>query len=246
MKAMTCPQCGALIKKISLKDEFADCDYCEAKILLEENKDRIVEIPDKKRLSPWEKYRENVRRVEERAKQYDSDYSYPEEPKAGSSWVGAVVIFTVIGLIVIGGFIAVLTSMTSRPINLTQKTQPSRTVFSPTIQSPTPTPYPQINYEVKAQWSGNNDMEHFENPQIDSSKLPTADHNELKKTVFKNRGVQVKITINTEGEVTIAEAISGHPILKEAATNAAKKTLFNSRPKPTTRILTYYFRLITE
>ena len=32
--------------------------------------------------------------------------------------------------------------------------------------------------------------------------------------------------------------------LKEAAENAAKKNLFNSRQKPTKRILTYYFRLL--
>lgn len=47
MKAITCPQCGALVKKISLRDKFVPCDYCGAKILFEENKERIIEIPDK-------------------------------------------------------------------------------------------------------------------------------------------------------------------------------------------------------
>jgi outer membrane biosynthesis protein TonB len=56
--------------------------------------------------------------------------------------------------------------------------------------------------------------------------------------------VQVRITIGTDGDVTKAEAISGHPILAEAAVEAAKKSLFNSRSKPTTRVMTYYFRLL--
>lgn len=248
MKAMTCPQCGALIKKISLKNEFADCDYCEAKILIAENKDKIVEFTDKK-LSAWEQYRENHRQINERTKQYDSDYTHLEEPKAGNSLVGTVVVFLVIGFIAIGGFIAIIASISSRPSDLTKKTQPrpiASPLVIPTIAYPTATPLPEINYQVNVEWSGANDMEHFENPQIDSSKLPSRNYAELKKTVFKNRAAQVKVTINTDGEVTQAEAISGHPILKEAAVEAAKKTLFNSRSKPTTRILTYYFRLIDE
>src|SRR5688500_17527652 len=45
MKAITCSQCGALIKGISAKKEFADCQYCgaEISILIE----KIFEVPDK-------------------------------------------------------------------------------------------------------------------------------------------------------------------------------------------------------
>lgn len=245
MKAMTCPQCGALIKKISLKEEFADCNYCEAKILLSENKDKIVEISEKK-LTPIEQYRENKQKVEERVEQYNAAHGYLEESKK-PSFVGTMIIFAVMGLIVLGIFGAIAASLfSSRPANLIEKTQPSKTIASPTAQYPKSTPVPRINYQVKVQWDGANDMEHFENPQIENEKLPTFDEAELKKTVFKNRGVQVKVTIDTTGEVTSATGISGHPVLMEAAVAAAKKSLFNSRSKPTTRILTYYFRLITE
>jgi DNA-directed RNA polymerase subunit RPC12/RpoP len=44
MKAITCPQCGALLEDISLKDNIARCDYCRAKILIRpigENKDEF-------------------------------------------------------------------------------------------------------------------------------------------------------------------------------------------------------------
>jgi len=250
MKAMICPQCGGSIRKISLKENFAVCDYCEAQILLQENQDKIVEIPDEtanqNQLTPWEQYRENYRKIEEKAKYNNEFFTYEEEPKPPSSVLPAVIIFLVIGLFAAGGFALLAGSLFSpRPSRLVEKHSIKPTA-SPTIEYPTTTPLPQINYQVKVQWSGANDMEYYENPQIESAKLPTFDENELKKIVFKNRGVQVKVTIDTSGEVTSAEAISGHPILKEAAVNAAKKTLFNSRQKPTTRILTYYFRLITE
>lgn len=243
MKAIACPRCGALIKKISLKEEFADCDYCEAKILLSENKDKIVEISDKK-LTPWDQYRENHRKIEERTKQNSWDI---EETNAETPRIFGFVIFGVIALIVVGVFVAIAGSMfASRPKNIIEKTEPSKVVAAPTVQYPKPTPAPRINYQVKVQFEGANDMEHFEDPQIENEKLPTFDEVELKKTVFKNRGVQVKVTIDTTGEVISAEGISGHPILKESAVNSAKKSLFNPRSKPTTRILTYYFRLITE
>ncbi len=253
MKAVTCPQCGALVKRISLKDKFAVCDYCGAKILLEDNRDKIVEIPDKKenvsekQLTPWEQYRENHRKIEEKVKENAwRDYDLPEDYQPPQTrlfifWL----IFGAIGITVLIIFIANLESEDSKPASV----QPNNTLIiktSPTVNFPTPTPLPQINYEAKVQWEGANDMEHFENPQIDNTKLPTDDLNELKKTVFKNRGVQVKVIIDTTGEVISAQAISGHPILREAAVDSAKKSLFNSRQKPTNRILTYYFRLITE
>ncbi len=248
MKAMTCPQCGALMKKISLKDKFAECEYCEARILLEENRDRIVELsakPAEKELSPWEQYRENYRKINERAGQFDHldhlDHdSVPLNPSRA--------LLLIIGLIVLGaGIIMViaLKSGSSRSANPTPKTT-LRTTPPPVTYYSTPPPAPQVSYQVKVQWTGANDMEQYENPQIDTAKLPTTDEKELKKTVFKNRAVQVRITIGTDGEVTSAEAVSGHPILAEASVAAAKKTLFNSRSKPTTRVLTYYFRLLSD
>ena len=238
MKAMTCPQCGAVIKSISRRDEFAPCDYCGAKILIEENKDRIIEISDKT-------IAENRRKLDEKARQYDNLDTDSKEPSKHFPAIGALLIIGIAGILTLL-FAMNSNSCQSRSPNVKEQTPlktPLKTVTVPQIRFPTPTTAPQINYEVKAQWSGNNDIEHFENPQIDTSKLPTSDPEELKKTVFKNRSVQVKITINTAGEVTSAEAISGHPILSKAAVEAAKKSLFNSRSKPTTRVLTYYFRL---
>ncbi len=235
MKAMTCPQCGAVIKSISRRDEFALCDFCGAKILIEEITDRRIEISDKA-------IAENRPKLDEKARRYDQFDNYPEENSKHFPAIGVILIIGIAGILTLV-FAINSKSCQSRPSNVKEQT-PLKGVNAPQFKFPTPTTTPQINYEVKAQWSGNNDIEHFESPQIDMSKLSTSDPKELKKTVFKNRAVQVKITINTAGEVTSGEAISGHPILTEAAVEAAKKSLFNSRSKPTTRVLTYYFRLI--
>jgi hypothetical protein len=215
------------------------------------DRSRLVDIPEReekaskiteKNLTPWEQHQENYRKVQQRVNQYDAPYTYPQTNEKSYIFL---LVFGFIGVMLFIILAANSKSCLSRPLEVKEKA-PLKTVTTPKIEYPVPTPVPQINYQVKVQWNGNNDMEHFENPQIDNSKLPTFDENELKKTVFKNRGVQVKITIDTTGEVTSAEAISGHPLLKEAAVNAARKTLFNSRSKPTSRILTYYFRLVSE
>lgn len=46
MKAITCSQCGALIKQIRKRDKFAQCEYCHAAIPI--LKDKIFEISEKK------------------------------------------------------------------------------------------------------------------------------------------------------------------------------------------------------
>lgn len=42
MKTFNCTQCGASIRRISLKDKSADCEYCKAKFLLPEEKRPVV------------------------------------------------------------------------------------------------------------------------------------------------------------------------------------------------------------
>lgn len=223
MKAITCTQCGALIKRISLREEFALCDYCGAKILLEENKEKIVEIPDRK-----------------------VEFAPPKYVPARKNYFVWTIMFVLLLLLLPVVLVFIFAGKRSdSPIGFAEK--PAVVKYSP-LSFPTvqPTVYPNINYQVSVTWDGANDMEHFENPSIDMTKLTTSDEKELKKTVFKNRRVPVKVTIDENGEVTEAKAVSGHPILKEAAENAARKTLFANRSKPTTRLLTYIFRLISE
>jgi DNA-directed RNA polymerase subunit RPC12/RpoP len=154
MKAITCSQCGALIKRISLRDKFALCDYCVAKIIFEENKERIVEISDKKenedenQLTPSEQYRENYRKINERTKQYDAPYTYPQEPENKNNPIlGMLFLFFIIGGVIIAVALN-FDSCLSRPLDTKEKT-PLKTYTTPTIEYPTSTPVPRINYEVK-------------------------------------------------------------------------------------------------
>lgn len=243
---MTCTQCGALIKRISLEDKFAYCDYCGAKILLEENKEKIVEIPGKEELTPYQKY---LKKRNENSLKYAAmnPPSYSSDESDPAVWKPLLAVFLVMGVIIF--FAASGRSCLDRPLDSTEKTPATKSTpyfFASPFPTVEPTVYPQINYQVSVTWDGSNDMEHFENPTIDGAKLTTSDEKELKRTVFKNRSVRVKVTIDENGEVTEATAISGHPILKEAAENAARKTLFTNRRKPTDRLLTYVFRLVTE
>jgi DNA-directed RNA polymerase subunit RPC12/RpoP len=252
MKAITCTQCGALVKRILLRDRFALCDYCGAKILLSENKENMVEVPDKKdgsaesresTLTPWQQY---LKKRDENALRYAAMNPAPsyKEPNDSSILVPLLVLFLLMGAIV---FLAVSgKSCFYRPLDSTEKIAAAKSksnspeTSAPVFESPR---YPAINYQVNVKWNGQYDMEHYENPRIDPAKLPTFDKAQLKKTVFANRAVEVKITIDERGEVSQAKAVSGHPMLKEAAENAARKSLFSPREKPTARVLTYYFRL---
>jgi hypothetical protein len=42
MKTFNCTQCGASVRRLSLKDRWAHCDYCKAKFLLPEEKRPVV------------------------------------------------------------------------------------------------------------------------------------------------------------------------------------------------------------
>lgn len=52
MKAITCSQCGALIKRIDTKDKFVACEYCHAKIPIQKEKVFVIheQIPPKPKL----------------------------------------------------------------------------------------------------------------------------------------------------------------------------------------------------
>lgn len=230
MKAITCTQCGALIEKIALKDKFARCDYCGARILLRENMDKVIDIPD---------------RLERVGRDDSPDFIAPG-PKSANSLVTGIIVISAVVIFAGGGLITMVGILFSQPVKLKDKTAAVKNTDSRKSETPLPTPLPRIVYQARVQWDGKNDMVHFENPQIEIEKLPTFETDELKKTVFRDRGVEVKVTIAATGEVVSAEALSGHPVLMEAAQNAALKTLFSSRQKPVSRVLTYYFRLVVD
>jgi len=144
-------------------------------------------------------------------------------------------------------------------LNLPSQTTPAKVYSAPSTpySYPTPShwsvpadvpekPIPVVNYQPRISWDGPSDLEHFESPEVDISSVKHLSSEEVKNTVFKNRIVKLRVIINTEGEIDTVETISGHPILVEAATASAKSSIFRSRSKPTTRVLTYTFRVLKD
>ncbi len=58
--------------------------------------------------------------------------------------------------------------------------------------------------------------------------------------------VLVEVEINAAGEVTSARSVSGHPLLRKAAENAARRWRFTSATSPHTVQLTFVFRIMPK
>jgi DNA-directed RNA polymerase subunit RPC12/RpoP len=247
MKAITCSQCGALIKRISLKDKFANCDYCGAKILIEENKERIIEIRDKvtpqppKRTFPQLDKRERDRLFNTMVELNNDADSYDDTKKVLKIILAVFVIslFIFVPVILVAIFKAANTEKNKKKAEFVSVEKTPK----PEIVYQTPAPLPDIKYRSYVQYNTNIDADLIEIPVIKLEQLPTTDLKELKKTVFANRKIRVRITINENGDVIEAKALNGHQVLQESSVEAAKKSLFSSRKRKTTTVLTYIYIL---
>ena len=231
MKAINCTQCGATIDDVSERSVMIDCDYCGARIMLDA---RQHEQP------------------KPRPVQVEAPGFEPTETTAPAVKLIAVVV----GLVFLVPIVIGIVGLSSRR---SESTSASTLYSAPSTPYPYPTPtswsvstevpdraLPVVTYEPRMSWEGPNDNEHFEDPEIDFSKVSHLTVEEVKKTVFKNRVVKLRVVIKTDGEIDDVKTISGHPLLVEAATESAKRSVFNSRSKPTTRILTYTFRVLKD
>lgn len=77
-------------------------------------------------------------------------------------------------------------------------------------------------------------------------KLPTPDYPAAARAVRAGGAVKVRVSVNEKGEVTAAEAVSGHPLLRQAAEEAAKQaefepTLINEKPTKISGVIVYNF-----
>lgn len=224
MRAITCTQCGATIEHVSETSAIVECSYCCARILLPERPAHLIEeVP---------------------APTFESE---PIGRKPQAYIVAAIAL-----LIPIVSFVII--------IGTAAKNQSKAGLKAPTptytpAAYPTPTPYvtvaplppaPVVNYQPRIEWDGPNDLMHFESPSVDISEVAHLTSDEIKKTVFKDRKVKLRVMINTEGEIDDIEVISGHPILVKAAVDSAKLTIFRPRSKPTKRVVTYIFRVLED
>ena len=76
--------------------------------------------------------------------------------------------------------------------------------------------------------------------------LPTPEYPVLARQANASGAVEVQVTVDEEGNVATAHAMSGHPLLRAAAVTAAQKAKFsptklNGQPVKVTGVVTYFF-----
>ncbi len=247
MKAITCSQCGALIKRIRISDKFAECEYCHATIPI--IKEKVVEIPDKKEnpVKPVKPQPIPVKVFES----YNDD-EFESDPASVNPFVSALILIVAIGgvTVLVGFFIlAGVFSKNNKPADPSETSKRQETIYQTPIPvetpvpTPEPTPLPDISYRAYVKYNTNIGAEHIEIPTIEAEQLPTFDIKELKKTVFKEKRIRVRIKINPDGEVTEANALNGHKALQESSRRAAKSSLFSTRQRESSTTLTYIYVL---
>jgi DNA-directed RNA polymerase subunit RPC12/RpoP len=229
MKAITCTQCGAIIENVSERSVIVDCEYCGARMIMDRGepvvqpKPSIVDPPDLEL-------------------EIDPNPANPFVTVAGGA-VALIIIF----LVMVAMIPKSKPAPTSSVYNTSKPSAPNNGyTWAAPVKSEPAKPLPVVNYQPRVAWDGADDMEYFADPEVDVSSVANLSSEEVKKTVFKNRVVKLKVVINTEGEIDTVETISGHPLLVNAATESAKRSIFQSRSKPTTRILTYTFRVLKD
>ena len=79
-----------------------------------------------------------------------------------------------------------------------------------------------------------------------ATRLPLPEYPVAAKALSVQGAVSVQITVDEDGRVVSAEAVSGHPLLRSAAETAAKEALFSptflsGQPIRVTGVLTYNF-----
>jgi len=229
MKAITCTQCGATIENVSERSVIVDCEYCGARIMMDRGEPVVPPRPSTVDTPDFEL-------------EVESDPTNSFVTVAGGA-VALIIVFLVVFAMI---------PKSRQPDAYKLSTVPATPTPNPAYAWTAPVniepskPLPVVNYQPRVSWDGPNDMEYFDDPDVDVSSVSDLTSEEVKNTVFKNRVVKLRVVINTEGEIDSVETISGHPILVEAATGSAKRSIFKSRSKSTTRILTYTFRLLKD
>lgn len=253
MKAITCPQCGALIKEVSERQTITECTYCEAKVLIPRNEKYFLETDEsEKKISPNENIRKSgMQTIWNSPFSDQSVYSetFDKNHKSNNPFV------TVITVLCAGFFVlvAILAGVASRKKEAQIQVYSTPYKYSTPIPSYTPFPVystslpeePELTFDLsyRVSWDSAISEQHIELPTLKDVDFPSNDLKTLKKTVFAQRIIRVKVRIDANGEVVQAKAISGHQLLKDAAENAARASFFTERKKPLDTVITYYFEI---
>jgi len=199
MKAIVCPQCGGLIKKVSEEKQMAECSYCGARIFIERAVDAEKKPARRTQRVPLEDYKP-IDEYEPNAEVYENPWDHPGANESlnkvlGVVGAGAVLIF----LFVVFG------------VSTRNKTVPEPMVPAYTRSTPLAAAYQQPSAPI------------FSNE--DAIKLPKPVI-PRKMRIREDVDITVYISIDEGGNVYDANAFDGPEELQKIAVDAAKKAKF--------------------
>lgn len=134
-----------------------------------------------------------------------------------------------------------LSTPTARQMNTNNTVaQPSPTLPPPPKPSPTPKPSPLVTPTVPSKTIGGGVL------NGKAIRLPTPAYPPIARAARASGTVMVQVTIDENGNVISAHAISGHPLLQASAVAAARgarfsPTLLSGQPVKVTGVITYNF-----
>ena len=199
MKAIVCPQCGGLIKKISEESRMADCSYCGARIFIERAVESEKKPSQRTQRAPLEDYKP----IDE----YEPLERYEEDPWAHPGANEAL--NKVLG--VAGAAVALIFFFVIFGVSTRNKTVPEPVVPVYTRSTPLATAYQQPSAPI------------FSNE--DAIKLPKPVI-PRKMRIREDVDITVYISIDEGGNVYDANAFDGPEELQKIAVDAAKKAKF--------------------
>ena len=228
MKAISCPQCGSSISKISGRQPIVQCDYCDAKIMIPRGF-----VPNDAEAKP----------------ELINQFGYPldryvpfDETRISNSSIKTTVIalFLVFGI----GFVILLVfaaNSKSRFATTLPKPTPYKTpnITPPTTPTPYRTPTPHNLSKGKTISGGV-----LNEKAID---LPKPAYPQLARIIKADSGaVNVQVTVDENGNVISTSAVSGHPVFWQEAEQAARSakfapTLLRGKPVRVAGVIVYNF-----
>lgn len=221
MKAIICPQCGGLIKKVSEGKSIADCGYCGAKVLL----------PRAEKPAPEPETRDTSRVPLEDYKPFDDYDPYhqvdhgdlPIEEFLATQNETAFKIIAVVGAVGVVVFMFIALGLGG----VIKRGGTSDDDIPPTPYRYTPTPAPQ--YVVTT--LGNADAESLPVPVLPKGV-----------TIKAPVQIPVVVSVDEQGAVYDAQSYEGPEALRKAAIQAARKARFPVKNgQRSSGILTYDF-----
>jgi hypothetical protein len=204
MKAIVCPQCGGLIKKVSEEKQMAECSYCGARIFIERaGEPQKASIPRRDTRVPLEDYKP----LDDYEPITNTGETTPWDDISQNESLNRV-----LGIVAGAGTLLFIFAIFA--IVATSK-KPAEPLDEPVTRRRTPTPEP---YRREVPTVTNSDAITLPKPDIPRGLR-----------IRKAARIEVYVSVDDRGNIYDANAYEGPEALQKIAVQAAKKAKFKAR-----------------